>query len=240
MAGGALSPAEPRGAVLPGAANRGGHSYCSPDVNPRKLELLRRALDGGNCLEVGCGNGLYGDEIMSRVDHLIQMILVDRRHEADRVHPFALMDVMHLAVGDKAVDYVVAFDVMEHLADDAAFLQAVRRVCRRRLVLSVPNADDSSLRRIGLTHMHHIDKTHAREYSATELITVLEAAGFAVVELEPHVNTAVLNFGHVFSTGSITSRIATKWLSVQTRLFEQVGIFKNTCVADWFCVADVE
>jgi SAM-dependent methyltransferase len=239
MAGGALSQADSDPAFLSGTSNRGGHSYCSTAVNPRKLALLRRALGRGTCLEVGCGNGLYGNEILASVDALVQMDLVDRRADAARSHPFVLMDAMALAVADQAVDYVVAFDVMEHLPDDAAFLEEVRRVCRRRLILSVPNADDTPLGRVGVTHMHHIDKTHMREYWSADLAGVLEAAGFRVVALEPHVNTALTKFGRIFETESMTSRIASKWLYAQTRLFEQVGIFRNTSVPDWFCVADV-
>lgn len=52
------------------------------------------------------------------------------------------MDAQRLTFADNMFANVVAFDIMEHLDDDALFLQEIHRVCRGRVLLSVPIADD--------------------------------------------------------------------------------------------------
>ncbi|MCP4422159.1 MAG: class I SAM-dependent methyltransferase [Chloroflexi bacterium] len=42
-------------------------------------------------------------------------------------------------------DTVLAFDILEHESDEANALQELRRITGKRLLISVPNADDSLL-----------------------------------------------------------------------------------------------
>lgn len=198
-----------------------------------------RFLVPGNCLDIGCGNGRYGEPILRKVRSILQIDLVDRRSEEALHYPFQAMDAMNLDLDAKSFDNVVAFDVMEHLEDDRVFLQSIRKVCRKRLILSVPNSDDAQPRRIGLTHMHHTDKTHKREYSRTSLAEVLERNGFSVLEIQAHTNRGLLNASWALAKGSVLSRIAAKSIYLQNVIYERLELFENSCISDWFCAADV-
>lgn len=215
-------------------------SFASPDVNPRKIIYLRRYLLKGSVLDVGCGNGIYGLEIASRGDNVLQIDIADRRFPGARHLPFRKMDAQRLDFPNDCFDNVVAFDIMEHLDDDVLFLQEARRVCRGRLILSVPNADDESLRRLSLTHIHHTDKTHRREYTRQGLTDLLVQQGLSIVAVEPQINTMLPYFAYALAKDSIGSKIAARIISLQCRILERYGVFENRCAADWFCVADIK
>lgn len=105
-------------------------SCFSSGVNPRKFKLLNEYLLPGSCLDIGCGNGLYGGKILERCSELLQIDVVDRRLPEACHYPFRIVDANHLYRLEQVFDNAVAFDIMEHLADDAAFLEQVHRLCR--------------------------------------------------------------------------------------------------------------
>lgn len=89
---------------------------------------------------------------------------------------------------------------------------------------------------MGLTHMHHTDKTHRREYTEESLRALLEGNGFRVLEILPHFNRGILNAGRALAKGNMISKLAAKSLCLQTLFYQWLGIFENRCIADWFCV----
>jgi SAM-dependent methyltransferase len=220
--------------------NRGDLSYISSDVNPLKLKLLEDYLVSGSCLDVGCGNGLYGGKILERCYDLLQIDLIDRRVPNAKQYPFRALDANRIDLIDQAFDNVVAFDVMEHLEDDSRFLQDLHRVCRGRLILSVPNADDEQPRNIGLTHMHHVDKTHRREYSKESLQAALQKNGFRVLEIRPHYNERVFYAARALAKGTFLSRVAAKTIYWQNLFYKRIGLFENRCIGDWFSASDCD
>ncbi len=215
-------------------------SFVSPDINPRKLDFLHKYLLAGDVLDVGCGNGLYGLEMVSRGCSVLQVDIANRR-SSDASHlPFRQMNAQRLDFPDDSFDYVVAFDIMEHLDDDVLFLQEVQRICHGRLILSVPNADDESIHRLFLTHAHHTDKTHRREYTRQGLEDLLTQQGFRIISIEPQLNTMLPYFAYALAIDGIASKLAARFISLQCRVFEHIGIFENHCVADWFCAAETQ
>lgn len=214
-------------------------SCFSTEVNPRKEALLREFLLAGTVLDVGCGNGLYGLGIVSRGVSILQLDIVDRRAPRARHLPFRQMDAQRLDFPNDTFDNVVAFDVMEHLDDDILFLQEVRRVCRGRLILSVPNADDQPLRRLFLTHFHHTDKTHRREYTREGLVALLRQQGFTIITIQPQRNALLPYFAHALAKDGVVPKLAARFVSLQCLALERLGVFENRCIADWFCVADL-
>jgi hypothetical protein len=128
---------------------------------------------------------------------------------------------------------------MEHLDDDVLFLQEIRRVCRGRVLISVPNADDEQPNRIALTHIHHTDKTHCREYTKDGLVEVMNRAGFQIIEVRPNINTALPYFARALAKERFLAKAAAKLISMQCKLLEKVGLFENRCIGDWYCVAEV-
>lgn len=215
------------------------NSCCSTGVNPLKLKLLDEYLLPGSGLDIGCGNGLYGKKILERCSELLQIDIVDRRLPAASQYPFRIMDAAKLELPARSYDNVIAFDIMEHLDDDVAFLQQVRRHMRGggRLILTVPNKEDEQPSMMGLTHMHHTDKTHQREYTKEGLQSLLENNGFNVFEIRPQFNRGILNAGRALAKGSLISKLVAKSLYWQNLFYLRIGIFENRCIADWFCVA---
>src|SRR6478672_6673178 len=137
--------------------NRGGLATYSLDVNPNKIRLIEDFLTAGTCIDLGCGSGAYGEVIASRCDELLQVDLADRRSPEASHFPFLAMDARDVVSLGRTFDNVVALDLLEHVADEDAFLSALARICGRRLILSVPNDDDTQPAQLGLTHFHHTD-----------------------------------------------------------------------------------
>ena len=215
-------------------------SYYSEQVNSLKIKLLDEYLLPGKCLDIGCGNGLYGEKISGKCSELLQIDVLDRRSAEAKQYQFLSMDAAKLDLPTKSFDNVVAFDIMEHLDDDIAFCQQVQHLCREsgRFILSVPNKEDNQPRIMGLTHMHHVDKTHRREYSKEGLQSLLEDNGFNILKIQPQFNRGILNAGRALAKRNIIANLAAKSLYLQTLFYLGVGIFENRCIADWFCVAE--
>src|SRR2546428_8919496 len=165
--------------------NRGGLATFSPDLNRNKIALLEDFLIPGSCVDLGCGAGVYGEVIARRCRDLLQVDLVDRRLPGARQFPFCAMDATTVGSIGKSFDNVVALDILEHIADEDGFLSSLAQICAGRLILSVPNEDDSQPATMGLTHFHHTDKTHQREYSPQSLETALKRNGFRVLDIRP-------------------------------------------------------
>lgn len=218
-------------------SNRDGLSLMDTGMNPLKTGLLERHLRPGTCLDLGCGHGCYGLVMQQRAGTVLQVDVVDRRAPDACGLPFRAGDVRTLAL-EQTFDHVVAFDLMEHLEDDDAFLRRVRSWCRGRLFLSVPNEDDAALRRLHLTFEHHVDKTHCREYTRSALEAKLAAHGFRVREIVPAHTAGVLRTAEILAGPGPLSRTAARALSLQTRALARLGILHNPCIADWLCVAE--
>ena len=219
--------------------NRGGLATVSSDLNPNKIALLQAFLVSGSCVELGCGSGQYGDAITQRCDGLLQVDLVDRRAPAARSFPFAAMNAVDVAALGRRFENVVALDILEHMPDEDRFLAAVAAVCTRRLIVSVPNADDSQPAMMGLTHFHHTDKTHQREYSPQSLELALARHGFRVLETRPQYNNLwAFNAPMALARNNRLSWLAAKSIWAQCRLYEAIGLFENRCIGDWLCAAE--
>ena len=145
-------------------------------VFQRSLLAYDRAAEivSGDVLEIGTGTG-YGIELVA--PHCDRFVTVDKyaaggdRHAANV--EFRRMCVPPLGFGDESFDFVITFQVIEHIDDDAAFVREIARVLRPggRLILTTPNAPMSLTR----------NPWHVREYRIDELRRLLSEA-FSAVE----------------------------------------------------------
>ena len=157
---------------------------------PELVALLPPSL--GSVLDLGCGAGGVGRGIRARADRLVG-VEVDRdaallaRDVYDEVLVGPIED--RLAALDERFDTILAYDVLEHLADPASVLDRLHAVSAPGTLLhvSVPNARHFSLVRdlvlrgtFGYTEWGHRDVTHLRWLTRRDLAGLLEAAGWTV------------------------------------------------------------
>lgn len=144
----------------------------------RRSLLAYRCAAGmicGDVLEIGTGSG-YGAEVLApKAD---RFITVDKEAPTQLTLPegieFHRMEVPPLGFGSNSFDFVVSFQVIEHIEDDMAFVREVSRVLRPggRFIVTTPNAPMSLTR----------NPWHVREYNADELHNLLSCS-FGSVEM---------------------------------------------------------
>jgi len=215
-------------------------SRMSKSLNRKKLKFVLQHLVCGFTLDAGCGNGLYGLEIFDKVPALSQCDIVDRRNEEARFLNFFPVDLNMLNKLDASYSNIIALDVIEHLDDDIRFLCAVREHCTGRLILSVPNEDDSQLQPLNLTYVHHKDKSHRRQYSLESLTQTLHEGGFRVIEIKTNYTSGLINAPIALAKDNFFSRTYARFIKLQIMVAEKIGLFENRCIGDWFCAAEPE
>ncbi len=136
---------------------------------------------GREVLEAGCGEG-YGADLISRVAARVVALDYDEATVAHVRARYPQVEVRHgnlaqLPLVDASVDVVVNFQVIEHLWDQAQFVNECARVLRSSgvLMVSTPNRITFSPGRDT-----PINPFHTRELNADELSQLLLDAGFAL------------------------------------------------------------
>jgi SAM-dependent methyltransferase len=136
------------------------------------VEAAKRV--GGRVLEIGTGTGYGIDIIAPNVEHFVTM---DKTHSEELGAIPANVEfkegvVPPIPFADESFDYVVSFQVIEHIDDDKEFVREIHRVLRKggKFIVTTPN------RPMSLTR----NPWHVREYTSEELYMLLR--GFESVE----------------------------------------------------------
>ena len=132
-------------------------------------------LVSGDVLEIGTGMG-YGVDVIApsaKSFTTIDKNAPEFENKLPANAKFCQMVVPPLNFADASFDYVVSFQVIEHIEQDAEFVREVSRVLRPggKFIVSTPNAPMSLTR----------NPWHVREYKADELEALLKV-GFSSVE----------------------------------------------------------
>ncbi len=139
-------------------------------VYQRSLLAYREAASrvSGNILEIGTGSG-YGVELIS--PYASTFVTVDKHQpnldfgEYGNVN-FQQMRVPPIDYPSNTFDWVISFQVIEHIKDDFAFLAEVNRVLKHggKFMITTPNS------RMSLTR----NPWHVREYTPGEFTNLME------------------------------------------------------------------
>ena len=131
----------------------------------------------GDVLEIGTGVG-YGVDVVAPAT--AKFTTIDKTApKFDNPLPanveFRQMAVPPLDFADESFDYVISFQVIEHIENDAEFVREVSRVLRKggKFIVSTPNAPMSLTR----------NPWHVREYRIEELKALLKRS-FSKVECQ--------------------------------------------------------
>ena len=143
-------------------------------VIEKLIERLARPPAEGRILEVGCGTGhnlsmltKFAEVDAVELDESVRAIAetrLGRQVMSDRLPELQ-------GVGDKAYDLIGAFDVIEHIHDDGAALEAIARKLRPggKLVLTVPAHP-------WMWSAHDVVNHHQRRYSKRSLKALIDSS----------------------------------------------------------------
>ncbi len=166
-----------------------------PDLELRRRFLLDHVRAGERVLDVGCGEGSFAAALL---DAHAEVVAVDVAEEplrrARARHPgldARLIDGEgSWPLEDASFDVVWAGEVIEHVADTAAWLSEARRVLRSggRLLLSTPDHGARTRLRLMLSaraFAAHFDPRadHLRFYTRATLRELVREFGFDAVDV---------------------------------------------------------
>ena len=157
------------------------HQWNSRRVNPYRLASLDRVM-GASLLDVGCGNGGYVDHF-ARNTHAIGMDVNAYPSWKKQRGEYLIGSVDSIPFQDDAFDCVSCFEVIEHVDDPASAMDELARVCRRNLILTVPNCElTSGLENSRLAYFHFTDSSHKHFFTVKSFRTLVQSAGLRILE----------------------------------------------------------
>jgi len=154
-------------------------------VNPTKIKWMDEFVIGNKVLDLGAGRGWYSQYLAEKGYSVTAIDQTPLFHDSRvTIIKRTLEDI--LPFEDETFDTVLAWDIIEHVKEEAQLLSEIKRVLKKggRLILSAPHADDSRIAKSYLTYCHYKDKTHHREYLPLELKSKIESFGMSSLKLE--------------------------------------------------------
>ncbi len=190
---------QPSASPIEVAANRNDY-YLFNEINLAILALMRdRVRPGATALDLGCGRGRLGAELRRFGYRVTGVEAVPSAFDSakailDEAFNFDLTDftAASAALAERRFDWIVAADVLEHLAEPAAALRYYRRFLAPagRVVISVPNVAVWFNRfrilagRFDYAESGVMDRRHLRFFTGRSARRLLIEAGYAPVRVE--------------------------------------------------------
>lgn len=163
------------------------HNWLMPHICTRQVRKHARLISG-TVLDVGCGRKPYADIIRPSCDQYIGLDHPESVHGLQDVD--VVGDAMAVPFRDGAVDWLVSFQVMEHLPEPLQFLKELRRVLKPGggVFLTTP-----------FMWGEHEEPRDYYRFTRHGLRYIAEKAGFEVVSVEADTGfwvVAVLRFNY--------------------------------------------
>ncbi len=198
-----------------------------------KIDYVKRYARGPKALDLGCGRGWYARALADLGFQVTGMDQTNRIMD-NRIKVLEQSIEPPLPFEDKAFDTVLMFDILEHLPGESDILAEVARVCKSRLILSVPHADAGFLPHYNLTYLHYEDETHLREYLPEGLKATIEAHGFKTVHMALEGKPTIPLVFSEFVRGGKIVRLAVKYMI--TALYKIGLVYNDNVAGDIFYV----
>jgi len=113
----------------------------------RRRAIMRVAEPRGTCLDIGCGDGRYCRELLTRGGGDYVGLDINwaslKNAKATNSNPkagFIVADARCLPIRSESIDFALATEALEHIENYVAVIDEIRRVIKRRgeLVVTVP------------------------------------------------------------------------------------------------------
>jgi SAM-dependent methyltransferase len=193
----------------------------------RRLDHLARFVARGRLLDVGCALGFFLDEAHRRGWEVtgLDVSPFAARHVRERFgHPAHEGGLLDAPLAPGSFDLVTMYDVIEHVRDPKAHVEAVRRLLGPGGVFecSTPDKDSLGARVTGRRWIgYNVSEEHVFYFSSRTLRRMLEEAGFEVL--------ATRHVGKDVSLKLFQERLAfyaprlARAIAYATRAFQQKG-----------------
>jgi 2-polyprenyl-3-methyl-5-hydroxy-6-metoxy-1,4-benzoquinol methylase len=165
------------------------------DFELRARFLLERVQAGERVLDVGCGEGRFTVELARAGARVVGVDVAEEPLRRARArHPELDLRLIdgdgEWELQDASFDVVWAGEVIEHVADTAAWLSQARRVLRSkgRLLLSTPAHGRTAMLRVALSRRAFAERfdplgEHLRFYSRDTLSRLIGELGFEAIDV---------------------------------------------------------
>jgi 2-polyprenyl-3-methyl-5-hydroxy-6-metoxy-1,4-benzoquinol methylase len=166
----------------------------------KEVEFINEC-EGGNFLDLGCGNGYLFPIISDKFDKF--GLEVSRSYEGtlsqycDNVYFGELTGDIY---PEGFFDVILCHHVIEHVKKPVEFLKNINHVLKRHgnLVIATPDFDSPVARRFGDNFRMLHDKTHISLFSLKSLKNILDENGFHVDNIDlPFFETKYFNKEHL-------------------------------------------
>jgi len=185
--------------------------YEERKLNPERMRAILEYA-GHSILDVGCGNGSYVLELAERFD-IKGVDIKESESWSQQPEYFSILKDSKIDFPEGSFDTLLSFETLEHCQNPLDVLKDYHRLCKKNLILTVPNCDiTQGMRKSLMTYYHWVDPTHINFFSTEAITELVKKAGFRQVEthfinqadLTPLMNEA-FNFDGII--GRVISRL---------------------------------
>ena len=157
--------------------------------------IPQNELENTQVLEVGCGPGFSTQRLLNLLPRSVKLSASDVEEEnvqdtlkkvGERAK-VSIEDVYNLEREDSSLDLIFVLEVMEHLEQPEDALKELKRVCKKYMILGVPN--EPIWRILNMARMKYLKDLgntpgHVQHWNMSSFKKLLESNGFKVLKTQ--------------------------------------------------------